>query len=149
MCATSSSTLSNHQRYYYSLYAKSFTPLSCNLGLPRIRYSFLSSKISSKQEFQPTLYDGVIPSGCGYFPHTFIFSGNSRRGHQSGFSPSGKSFPTAQHRYSSSFSVSQHNAHFWHTCSGIFITNTAFDISHVSFTISNFFLFFSAFLSAF
>ena len=40
MCATSNSTLSNHQRYYYSLYAKSLTPLSCNLGLPRIRYSF-------------------------------------------------------------------------------------------------------------
>lgn len=42
MCATSNSSLSNHQRYYYSLYAKSLTPLSCNLGLPRIRYSFLS-----------------------------------------------------------------------------------------------------------
>ena len=41
MCATSNSTLSNHQRYYYSLYAKSLTPLSCNLGLPRIRYSLL------------------------------------------------------------------------------------------------------------
>lgn len=42
-------------------------------------------KISSKQAFQPTLYDGAILSGCGYFPHTFIFSGSSRSGHQSGF----------------------------------------------------------------
>nr|DAL42836.1 MAG TPA_asm: hypothetical protein [Caudoviricetes sp.]DAY87786.1 MAG TPA: hypothetical protein [Caudoviricetes sp.] len=41
MCATSNFTLSNRQRNYCSLYVISFTPLNYNLGLPRIRYSFL------------------------------------------------------------------------------------------------------------
>lgn len=52
-------------------------------------YSFLIPsvfKISSKQAFQPNLYDGIGLPGCGYFPHTSIFSGSSRSGHQSGLS---------------------------------------------------------------
>ena len=83
MCATSNSTLSNRQRYYYSLYAKSFTPLSCNLGLPRIRYSFLS-KISSKQALYPAFINNWSPSLS--VPIVRLCFGNSRSGHQSGFS---------------------------------------------------------------
>ena len=49
MCATSNSTLSNRKRYYYSLYVISLTPLGYNLGLPRIRYSFLKSNLVSLQ----------------------------------------------------------------------------------------------------
>lgn len=84
MCATSNSTLSNHQRYYYSLYAKSLTPLSCNLGLPRIRYSFLLFKISSKQSFQPAFNKSFLPSSTA--PIVRLCFGSSRSGHQSGFS---------------------------------------------------------------
>ena len=52
------------------------------------RFHDMEQALKNPQAFQPTLYDGAILSGCGYFPHTFIFSGSARSGHQSGFASS-------------------------------------------------------------
>lgn len=59
--------LIDQSRYYYSLYAKSLTPLSCNLGLPRIRYSFpvklltvAAALVSGNNKFSSVCTNGMI-----------------------------------------------------------------------------------------